>query len=333
VCLNESLTLEVCASGQNPLRYQWYKNGIAIPNAQQRTYQVNTMQQGMSTFHVVVKNDCGQERSANATVKVNDSSPCPPCESGNAPQILEQPVGGFLCHNGELCLEVCASGQNDLQYQWYKNACGSDVVLDGTSRKLTLKGSDLEEGKHEYYVVVSNACGEVTSNCATVDVGIDLYRDALFNDQTLSTESTEPTYRWKFGDKWTYFRESGDPNITIPTAQILQGGFKLPGSVVGKEVTMEICYLFYYLLPIYQDQHCDIKINGKVVVKPPEMFTTTNFLGDGNPVLTSQAIVKCREYSFTAQKDNTIAFQVQTEGDKPVSQMIFQVVSFRVLCA
>lgn len=67
-----SASLGVVAGGSPPLRYQWYRNGIAIDGAHSGTYTTPPLAAADdgAIFEVVVKNDEGSVRSGRAMLRV-----------------------------------------------------------------------------------------------------------------------------------------------------------------------------------------------------------------------------------------------------------------------
>ena len=98
VALRTSLTLEVAATGDAPLRYQWRFKGQNIPNATSATLtipSITTAAQG--DFDVVVTNESGSTTSNKATVTVDSGQPAEPLDYGDAP---DAPYPTTLAHNG-----------------------------------------------------------------------------------------------------------------------------------------------------------------------------------------------------------------------------------------
>ena len=79
------------------------------------------------------------------------------------PVILLQPVGGFAYAWGSFTLSVTARG-DQLQYQWYKD---NALLSNFTNGSFTLNPITNASGG-DYFVIVSNYVGAVTSTVATV---------------------------------------------------------------------------------------------------------------------------------------------------------------------
>jgi hypothetical protein len=75
-CVGGSVSFAVTATGTLPLEYQWWKNGIEIPGAEQNNYTIDTVElDDAGDYHVVVTNDCGDAISDTATLTVCPSIP------------------------------------------------------------------------------------------------------------------------------------------------------------------------------------------------------------------------------------------------------------------
>ena len=87
-------------------------------------------------------------------------------EEESAPSIITEPSDTTVTEGDDATFEVEATGGN-LTYQWYKNY----VLIDGaTSSTYTLEKVDLLDEGLEFYVVVSNSTGTVTSDFAKLSV-------------------------------------------------------------------------------------------------------------------------------------------------------------------
>merc|ERR1712232_947825 len=123
------------------------------------------------------------------------------------PSIEEQPIAADLNEGDTLTLNVTPAGPGPFTYQWYKD----DVAIDGaTMNPFELTGvSDDDEG--DYYVVVSNPFGEVSSLTASVSVllppeittGLE-DKEALIGDSVaftvIYTSEVAPTFTWYLDD-------------------------------------------------------------------------------------------------------------------------------------
>lgn len=152
VCPGEPASFSVSAVGATG--FQWRRNGNPIDGATSATLTINPVTPGdFTTYDVQVTGNCGSTTSSSATLS-----------QGASPSITAQPTPQASCRGQGVTLSVTATGATS--YQWRRNGNsvgapnGPSLVLgfvDGTNT-----GS--------YDVVISSACGSVTSNAVAVTV-------------------------------------------------------------------------------------------------------------------------------------------------------------------
>ncbi|MCX8156388.1 MAG: immunoglobulin domain-containing protein [Verrucomicrobiae bacterium] len=147
--------LAVSATGMTPLSYQWYQGNMRLPAFTGPVLEmanVTSFQAG--NYRVVISNAVGvvTSRVARVTVRI-------------PPEIWDQPQGAEGWVGNSLTLFVTATG-TDLRYQWWHNGA---ALLNATNAELSLAPLLLAHAG-DYFVVVSNASGVVTSQVATVIV-------------------------------------------------------------------------------------------------------------------------------------------------------------------
>lgn len=95
-----------------------------------------------------------------------------PCEGTGAGFVIDQqPVGLSVCQHGTASFAVHGSSAGPFEYQWRKNAIPIDSVINSTAATPTLKiinASSADVGSFD--CVVTNACGSLTSDPATLVV-------------------------------------------------------------------------------------------------------------------------------------------------------------------
>jgi type II secretory pathway component GspD/PulD (secretin) len=153
ICGN-SATFSVIAGGTPPLGYQWYFNGSAISDATAADYTIiSVTASNAGSYTVVVTNVCGTVTSSEAVLTVVFP-----------PSVTAQPTGQTVVNGANATFSVTAEGTPPLSYQWYFNgnaidgATGADYTITGVTTN--------NEGN--YMVVITNACGTVTSSNMTV---------------------------------------------------------------------------------------------------------------------------------------------------------------------
>jgi len=158
VCDGESAEFTVVASGDPPLEYQWYEDGIAIWGADEATYTTYPLGPGAEgPFYVIVSNAYGSVESDHVTVTVRER-----------PNITLHPQGTAVCEDESLTLWVVADGLGTLEYQWYKD--GGELTGEESDTLVIDPVTTGDAG--DYDVVVTDDCGSVTSNTATVVVRV-----------------------------------------------------------------------------------------------------------------------------------------------------------------
>ena len=126
-----------------------------ITGATSSTYTLNNVQYSDTCkYFVIVTNPCGMATSCNATITIN-----------KPPVISSQPKSSSVCLGSAITsLTVVATGSGTLSYQWYHN--GSKVSGGTNTAIVDLSAVSGDAGN--YSVVVSNACGSVTSCIVTI---------------------------------------------------------------------------------------------------------------------------------------------------------------------
>ncbi|MEI8053719.1 MAG: Ig-like domain-containing protein [Bacteroidota bacterium] len=167
VCINGiAPVLSVTASG-TALTYLWYSNiannntsGTSIPTATSSTYTPPVTAAGTLYYYVVVTGTCGIVTSSVSSVVVNSNT-----------SITTQPVApAASCINGTApILSVTATGTT-LTYLWYSNVANNNTTGTSipTATSSTYTPPVTAAGTLYYYVVVTGACGPVTSNAVAV---------------------------------------------------------------------------------------------------------------------------------------------------------------------
>jgi CotH kinase protein/Lamin Tail Domain/Bacterial Ig domain/Calx-beta domain/Immunoglobulin domain len=148
----------VSASGSLPLGYQWRKNQIDIPGANQSVLTVpNAQTADEGSYSVALVNAFGSATSREAVLTINQP-----------PLVLASPQDQAVFVGTTVVLSVSATGAPPLRYQWRFNG----AVLPGrTNANLTLNNVQLTDAGG-YSVMVLNSVGSATSEEATLSVRI-----------------------------------------------------------------------------------------------------------------------------------------------------------------
>lgn len=166
VGLSNQLDLSVTATGEG-IGYQWRKNKNNILNAtSDHLIITNVSTSDAGTYSVYITNGIGNVLSANAIVKVV-----------TIPVITRQPLSRSIVSNITTTVSVTVSSASSqyLSYQWWTNSSiGSGttnayLLPNATNSAVTLSHA-VPAQSADYYVVVSNAAGVVTSDVASVNI-------------------------------------------------------------------------------------------------------------------------------------------------------------------
>jgi hypothetical protein len=159
-----SVNLSVAASGSTPFTYQWYngqKGDTSSPisgetNSSYHTPAITVQK----SFWVQVMNACGSANSETITIN--------PIQCF-APTIVTQPQGSSINSGGTANLTVTPGGAGPFTYQWFIGVKGdhTNPATNGTSQNFTTPALTQPTS---FWVKVSNACGSVQSDAATINI-------------------------------------------------------------------------------------------------------------------------------------------------------------------
>lgn len=155
-------SFSVTAGGTAPLTYQWLKNGVAIAGANSATLTLASVTTtNAASYSVTVTNAAGSATSSAAVLTVQFP-----------PAIVTQPVTQFGALSSNVVLSVVASGTGPLAYQWFNvvGALADGGNISGSASNILTIAALTTNEVGNYFVVVSNAFGSVTSASASVTV-------------------------------------------------------------------------------------------------------------------------------------------------------------------
>ena len=158
VVVTNPATFSVTATGDPPLHYQWYFNTNTPVGTDTNYFTIASATTNDSgEYFCVVTNNNGTVTSLVATLTV--VLPVPPAIS-TQPQDFTNVVG----FNANFA--VTATGTAPLRYQWYFN---STPLGTGTNATLSFAITSTNDAGN-YFVIVTNLFGAVTSSVATLTV-------------------------------------------------------------------------------------------------------------------------------------------------------------------
>ena len=152
----------VTATGTDPLNYQWLLNGVPLSNGGEfsgssttNLLLTDTTTNDVGEYTVIITNAYGSVTSLVATL----SFVFPP-------SICSQPLPQTNEVGASFTLGLLASGTTPLAYQWQNS---SGPILGATNATLAFSPAQTNNSDN-YFVVVTNAYGSVTSSVAPVFV-------------------------------------------------------------------------------------------------------------------------------------------------------------------
>jgi len=150
-------TFSVGVEGTEPLYYQWWFNSTnLLGDATNATLTLTNVQaENEGQYLVIVSNAAGVATSSVASLTL-----------AVAPQITRQPVSVEATSGETVAFTVEATGTEPLNYQWWY---GETRVPGALSSTLTLSNVQPYYSGN-YYVVVANMAGAVTSEVVTLSV-------------------------------------------------------------------------------------------------------------------------------------------------------------------
>jgi hypothetical protein len=162
--LGSSATFAVTAVGMQPLSYQWLFNGTPIADdarisgsRSNRLSIAGLMVGDVGSYRVTITNNYGSVTSSVAALQL-----------GNPPLIVQQPQSLVCTQGASAGLSVTASGTAPLAYQWCCYATNVPGATDSTFTQANVQAARAGP----YTVIVTNSCGSVTSELATLTVRI-----------------------------------------------------------------------------------------------------------------------------------------------------------------
>lgn len=170
-CLNSAsfTALSITATGTEPLTYQWQSSPVANFSSGANNVGTNNASftppnnaVGTLYYRCVVTNDCGTANSNSSGLHtVNES-----------PSITSHPsttsVSVCFEESNFGALNVSASGSEPLSYQWERSTVSnfSSGVTNVGSNSSSFTPPNNEAGIYYYRCVVTNSCGEASSNAS-----------------------------------------------------------------------------------------------------------------------------------------------------------------------
>ncbi|RQW79645.1 MAG: hypothetical protein EHM14_07965, partial [Methanothrix sp.] len=250
ICVDSAVTFNAVANGTEPISYQWMMNGEKITGATENSYRIpaaSTEDEG--SYSVMVSNKCGSVESEMAALTTN-----------SAPSIQIQPSSQEGCIDSAITFNAAASGTEPLSYQWMKSG---ENITGATENSYSIPSASAgEEGS--YSVMVSNKCGSVESEIATLTINtapsiqvqpssqeVCIGSAATFNAVASGTEPI--SYQWMKNDE--NITGATENSYSIPTASTEdEGSYSVMVSNKCGSVESEMAALTINFAPSIQIQ-------------------------------------------------------------------------------
>jgi subtilisin-like proprotein convertase family protein len=213
VCSGLPASFTVTASGTPTPTFQWRKGANNISGATSATYSITSVVAGdAANYDCVVTNSCGTATSTAAALTVN-----------TAPAISGQPASLAACTGSAASFTVSASGSPAPTYQWRKGGNNISGANSATYGITSVFAGDAAN----YDCVITNSCGSVTSNAASLTVNASPVITTQPQTQTtcsggsvtysiVASGTPAPTYQWR--KNATDISGATSSSFTIPAA-------------------------------------------------------------------------------------------------------------------
>ena len=205
ICTGSGLVLSVMASYASS--YQWSLNSTPIPGATGSSYTVSAATSANAgNYSVTVTNGLGSVTSSVAIVAVGSS-------------ITSNPNSLSLYPTQTALFSVMAQGVGSLSYQWYQIPSGgtTGVAISGaTSSNYVTPPVDITYNGAQYYAIVTDSCGPLTSTDATLTVTAGNVPPTIITQPVGVTAAAGGTASYSVG-------ASGTPTLTYQWYRIPAG--------------------------------------------------------------------------------------------------------------
>ncbi|MFC2136825.1 immunoglobulin domain-containing protein [Bacteroidota bacterium] len=174
VCDGDNISFTVIASGSN-LTYAWQKDGVAIPGETNASLIISPVVIGdIGLYNCVITNGCESQTSDSANLEVE-----------NPITINTHPSDTAICEGNSIDLSVLVTGSN-IVYQWQKDGVNvTDIgsISGSKTNNIVFTGITISDAGN-YTCDITNGCGTITSNNASLGVDESILITVQPSDQT-----------------------------------------------------------------------------------------------------------------------------------------------------
>jgi hypothetical protein len=159
--LGDTVSLSPVVAGSAPISYQWFDDGLPMPQATNLTLTLPGVTVANSGgYFLVISNASGVVTSSVAFIAVI----LPP----GAPSIAQQPLSRSVLAGTTVSFTVVAGGTGPFGYQWQKDGIAIGGAISPTFTIAAVAVNDTGA----YTVIVTNAGGSTLSQAATLTVNV-----------------------------------------------------------------------------------------------------------------------------------------------------------------
>jgi alpha-tubulin suppressor-like RCC1 family protein len=186
--VGEPFSFSTAVNGSEPMSYQWFFAGAPLVD-NERTYGSTTPNLSVSSsvqtdqggYTLVASNSVGQATSSVALLIVKVP-----------PSFVSQPESKTVTNGNSIILSVSVSGTQPFGYQWYYygNPLINGGRVAGVDGHTLIINNAQPSDAGDYFVVVTNTVGTVTSEIATVTVVVPPSFTLHATNQTVLANST-----------------------------------------------------------------------------------------------------------------------------------------------
>lgn len=155
-CIGTNTELIVHVTGESPILYEWFMDGnsLGTPTLNDSTLLIEPVLQ-TADYHVKVFNECEIAYSDTVNIRALVNL-----------EITKQPQHVSSCLLRDVSFSIETISTEFVTYSWYKD---TNPTVIGTGTTLEIENIDYpDEG--QYYCVVSDTCGEITSEFAVLNI-------------------------------------------------------------------------------------------------------------------------------------------------------------------
>ncbi len=183
-----NVTFSATAYGTPPLQFQWRQNGTNLAGGSTNGFSItNVTAANAGNYDLIISDFSGSVTSSVATLTLGGVI--------TPPVITSQPQSLVVNPGSNATFTVAATGTMPLAYQWFFNANAIAGPLPATFTQTNVQAANVGN----YFVVVSNAGGSVTSSVAVLTLGFADDFESYVVPSSVTNPTTTNGYKIFFG--------------------------------------------------------------------------------------------------------------------------------------